>query len=175
MTPKSPAAQAGIVRGDIITAVNGEPVVDSRRLSLMISQSAPGTIVRLKVFRDGNEREVSVKLGELPAEAQEPGTPGGEPSRNSALEGVAVDELTPEIAGQLNLPAQTRGVVVTQVRSRTAAEAGLRRGDVIQEVNRKPITSIAEFERAIRQAGREPVLLLVNRGGSTLFLTVEPQ
>jgi len=65
--------------------------------------------------------------------------------------------------------------VVTQVRPGAAADAGLRQGDVIQEVNRKPVTSVADFEQAIRQAGNQTVVLLVNRGGSTLYLALEPR
>jgi serine protease Do len=175
VTPASPAARAGITRGDIITEVNGEPVSDSRGLRLKISQAAPDTPVRLKLFRDGKEREVSIRLGEMPAEAHRPGTPGQGENQGSALEGVTVDELTPQIARQLDLPAGSRGVVVTQVRPGPAADAGLRRGDVIQEVNRKPVTSVTEFERAIRQAGKQAVVLLVNRGGSTLYLALEPR
>ncbi|MCI0624706.1 MAG: Do family serine endopeptidase [Acidobacteria bacterium] len=174
VSPDSPAARAGVERGDIITAVDGEPVIDSRRLSLRISQAAPETTVRLKVFRDGKEREVSVKLGEMPAEAQRPGA-SREGDRSGALQGVAVEELTPQVARQLDLPTGTRGVVVTEVRSGAAADAGLRRGDVIQEVNRKPVASVAEFEQATRQAGNASVLLLVNRRGSTSFIVIEPR
>jgi serine protease Do len=175
VSPNGPAARAGITRGDIITEVNGERLSDSRSLRLRIAQTAPDTPVRLKLFRDGREREVSVRLGEMPAEAQRPGAPGQGENRSSTLEGVTVDELTPQLARQLDLPAGTRGVVVTQVRPGAAADAGLRRGDVIQEVNRKPVSSVAEFEQAIRQAGNQAVVLLVNRGGSTLYLSLEPR
>ena len=170
-----PAARAGITRGDIITEVNGERVEDARNLRLKISQAAPGTTVRLKLFRDSREREVSVRLGELPAGAQRPATPGQEENRGSALEGISVDELTPQIARQLDLSTGTRGVVVTQVRPGPAADAGLRRGDVIQEVNRKPVASVAEFGRATPRAGNQTVVLLVNRRGSTSYLALEPR
>jgi serine protease Do len=91
------------------------------------------------------------------------------------LEGLPVEELTPQLAQQLGVPIGTQGVVAVQVSPTSAAfEAGLRRGDVIQEVNRRPIASVPEFERAVRQAGKETILLRVNRGGSTLFLAIEP-
>lgn len=138
-------------------------------------QRSPDTPVRLKLYRDGREREVSVRLGEMPAEAQRPGIPGQGKNRSSTLEGVTVDELAPQLARQLDLPANTRGVVVTQARPGVAADAGLRRQDVIQEVNRKPVTSVAEFEHAIRQARSQTVVLLVNRRGSTLYLALEPR
>jgi serine protease Do len=174
VAPASPAAKAGITKGEIITELNGERISDSRTLRLKIAQMAPGTTVRLKLLSDGHEREVTVTLGELPAEAERNSGGGAEPG--SALEGVTVEDLTPQIAQQLNLPPQTRGVVVTSVRPDSPAqEAGLRRGDVIQEVNRKPVTNSAEFERAVLRAGKGTVLLLVNRGGNTMFIAIEPK
>jgi serine protease Do len=85
---------------------------------------------------------------------------------------VAVDNLTADIARQLNLPAQTRGVVVVQVRPETTAATGLQRGDVIEEVNRKRVTTVGEYEQAIRQAGGD-ILLLVNRGGNSSYIVIE--
>jgi serine protease Do len=118
------------------------------------------------------ERDISLTLGELPAEAQS--RRDGEGAAG-ALEGLPVEELTPQLAQQLGVPIGTQGVVAVQVSPTSAAfEAGLRRGDVIQEVNRRPIASVPEFERAVRQAGKETILLRVNRGGSTLFLAIEP-
>jgi serine protease Do len=166
-----PAAKAGLVKGDIIVELNGEQVTDSRALRLRVSQTAPGTTVRLKVFRNGSEREFSVTLGELPSKPQAANA-GNE--RSGALEGVMIDDLTPQILRQLSLPWQTKGAVVTDVKSTSpAAQAGLQRGDVIQEVNRQPVTSVADFERAVSKAGNGPILLLVNRGGITLYLAIE--
>jgi serine protease Do len=174
VAPASPAAKAGITKGDIIIELNGEQVSDSRALRLKIAQMAPGTTARLKLLSNGREREVTVTLGEFPSEPERSG--GGGSEQGSALEGVTVDDLTPQIAQQLNLPPQTRGVVVINVRPDSpAAEAGLRRGDVIQEVNRRPVTNTAEFERAVSRAGKSTVLLLVNRSGSTLFIAIEPR
>ncbi|HWP42904.1 MAG TPA: DegQ family serine endoprotease [Blastocatellia bacterium] len=171
--PGSPAARAGITRGEIITEINGEPVSDSRALRLKIAQMLPGTMVRLKLLRNGKEREVTVSLAELPEEKQPPGKTS---ERGTALDGVEVADLTAQIARQLGLPPDTRGVVVTDVRPDSpAADAGLRRGDVIQEVNRKPVSSVAELKRAIEQAGKEPVLLFVNRSGNTFFMVIEPR
>jgi serine protease Do len=136
---------------------------------------SPGTTARLKVIRDGREIDVPVVLGEQPSERRAAGSPAA-PEPERALEGVAVSNLTPQIRRQLDLPAGVTGVVVVRVDPGSpAAEAGLRRGDVIQEVNRRPVTSVSEFERAVRQSGREPLLLLVYREGSTLFIVVEPR
>ncbi|MDW8353864.1 MAG: DegQ family serine endoprotease [Bryobacterales bacterium] len=173
VTADGPAAKAGIQKGDVIVAVNDQRVEDNRDLQLKIASTAPGTRVNLRVIRDGKELTIPVTLGEVPGDRE---AARAESRRGSALEGVDVDDLTPAIARQLGLPRDTFGVVVTNVRPDSpAAEAGLRRGDVIQEVNRRPVTNVASFERAVRQAGSEPVLLLINRGGNTHFLVVEPR
>jgi serine protease Do len=172
--PNGPAAKAGLQRGDIVLEMDGQPVNDSRDFRLKIAMMKPGTTVRLKVFRNGSERDASVVLGELPNKPAESQGAAGAPS--AALQGLSVDELTAQIARQLGLPAGTHGVVVTGVDSGSAAEeAGLRRGDVIQEVNHKPVRSVSDFERAVNQLGKQSVLLLVNRGGNTLYLVVSPQ
>jgi serine protease Do len=154
--------------------VNGTPVNDVRNLQLKIASMQPGTEVRLQVMRDGQAREVSLKLGEAPAEAgpgRQPG--GGEPG--GGMIGLSVQDLTPEIAKELELPAGTQGVVVAEVAPGSpAAMAGLARGDVIQQVNRKPVSSASEFASLVKQAGGEPILMLVNRRGSTRFVVVEP-
>jgi len=174
VTPNSPAARAGMQRGDVIVALNGEPVSDSRSLRLRIAQTAPGTSVRLKLLRDGNTREVSAQLTEIPV--QETGARGREREESSGLTGLQVRDLTPDVARQLGLPQQTRGVVVVDAAPGSpAAESGLRRGDVIQEVNHRAVTSAAQFEEAIRQGAGQPILMLVNREGSTGYIVVEPR
>ena len=166
----SPAAQAGLVKGDIITQLNGESFTDSRELRLKISQLAPGATVKLKVLRAGQEREVSVTLGELPNDKES--AKNGQPDTGS-LNGLSVEKLTPEIAGQLNLPANTTGVVITSVDPNgDAAETGLRQGDVIQEVNRQAVNSVAEFQAAMKQAEGKTSLLLINRSGHTSYVVI---
>jgi serine protease Do len=84
---------------------------------------------------------------------------------------VSVENLDADTAKELGLPASTKGVVVTGVDpSSPKADSGLRKGDVIQEVNHQPVRNVAEFERAMQKAGKEEALLLVNRGGTTLFI-----
>ena len=166
----SPAEKAGLQKGDIILSVNGKSVADSNDLRMTISMMAPDSSVNLKVFRNGAEREMAVKLGELPTTraAVEHESNGSK----SALSGVSVEDLDAQTAHELGIPANSQGVVVTDVKPSTAAaEAGLRRGDVIQEVNRKAVKNTSDFERAIT-ASKEETLLLVNRKGSTLYLAV---
>ncbi len=166
-----PSAKSGLKRGDVITALNGEKIQDSNDLRLRISQTAPGTNVKLDVLRDGQQKEFNVTLGEL--HEKEEKAPATENS-GSTLDGVQVEALTPDIAEQLQLPASVRGVVVDSVDpSSTAAEAGLNRGDVIQEVNHKPVTSVSEYEHAIQSSAKGPVLLLVNNGGFTRYVAID--
>jgi serine protease Do len=166
----SPAEKAGIQRGDVITEMNGQRVADSRALQLKIAASSPGEEASFTVIRDGSSQTVAVTLGEAPAEkgvAASGGKQGG-----SRL-GVGVQPLTDQLAAELGLRPGTKGVVIVEVEPGSAAEeAGLRQGDVIQEVNRKPVQSVENFRAAVEGLTGDTVLLLINRGGSTVFVTV---
>ena len=170
VSANSPASKAGLEKGDIILDLNGKPVANSNDLRMAISMMPPDSSVSLKVLRSGSERNFTVKLGELPTtEASVEHESNGS---NSALSGVSLEDLSAESARELGLPASAKGVVVTKVGpSSAAAEAGLRRGDVIQEVNRKPVRNTSDFERAVA-GSKEDTLLLVNRHGSTMYLAV---
>jgi serine protease Do len=175
VTPGSPAERAGVRRGDVVLAVNGEPINETRDLSFKVAMLPPGSTVRLRVLRQRREMEIPVVLGEQPA-GRRPFAPRAEPGAARALEGVEVGDITPQLRRQLGLTPRTTGVVVIGVEPGSpAAEAGLRPGDVIQEVNGRAVENASEFERSMRQAGREAILLLVNRGGNTLFVVVEPR
>lgn len=171
VTTDGPAAKAGISQGDVITDLNGARLDDSREFRLKVSQLAPGSAIKLKVIRDGNPRDVNVTLGELPneivaASSQKPET--------SSLDGLSVESLTPQIARQLKLPVGASGVVVAEVQDGSRADdAGLRRGDLIQQVNRQPVDNVAEFERLMKQGGGKPAVLLVNRNGHASFVAIE--
>lgn len=168
VSANSPAQKSGIEKGDIILDVNGKPVADSNDLRMTISMMPPDSKVTLKVFRHGAESEVAVKLGELPGTEAAVRREGK--GSKSSLSGVSVEDLDAESARELGLPANSQGVVVTDVRpSSQAADAGLRRGDVIQEVNRKPVRNTSDFETAVA-GSKEDTLLLVNRHGITMYL-----
>ncbi|MBZ5633052.1 MAG: DegQ family serine endoprotease [Acidobacteriia bacterium] len=170
----SPASRAGLKTGDIILDVNDHSVYDANQLRNMISSMQPGSNVNLKIWRDGAQRTLPVTLGELnPEEARNRGGSGRNDSGSAdALEGVSVENLTSQVARGLNLPAGTAGVVVNEVSpGSAAASAGLKQGDVIQEVNRKPVKNVAEFEAAVRNS-KDGTLLLVNRDGHTVYVGV---
>ena len=170
VSANSPASKSGIEKGDIILDVNGKPVADSNELRMTISMMQPDANVNLRISRNGAEREVAVQLGELPtttASAKQNGE-----KESSALSGVSVENLDAQSAEELKLPANAQGVVVTNVSpSSEAAEAGLRQGDVIQEVNHKAVKNTSDFERAVGSS-KADTLLLVNRNGNTMYLAV---
>ncbi len=168
--PDSPAADAGLEQGDVIIGIDGEKFDDSRELRFGIAAEQPGTTLRLAVIRDGGERTIPVQLGEFPEENRGPerSFDGG-----SSSMGLTVDELTPAVARQLDLPKETQGVVVVNVKPGSpAAEKGLRRGDVISEVARRPVLGVADFHRAVRESN-DSVLLLIHRGNDPFFVVLE--
>jgi serine protease Do len=171
--PDTPAAKAGLKKGDVILQLNGEPVNSANELTLRISQSEPGSPAKLQISRDGKVQNVDVKLTELSEKADNAGGGNEEEGNSGGLDGVNVQALTPDIGEQLNLPSGTHGVVVTSVDPGSAAgDAGVQRGMVIQEVNHKPVNSIGEYKQAIAGA-HGTVLLLVNYSGVTSYIAIE--
>jgi len=171
VTADGPGGKAGLQKGDVIVGLNGQPISDYQELRLRVSQSAPGETAKLDIYRNGQKRQISVTLTELPdqqAAAKE--TPE---ATEDAMQGVQVQALTPDLAEQLKVPASTHGVVVTRVDPDSAAAEGtLQRGDVIQEVNHKPIATPEQLRAAVHDAGNQPLLLLVNRQGLTAYVVI---
>lgn len=175
VTSDTPAAKAGIKTGDIILKVNGQTIEDSRSLQLMIGAMSPGTTIKLDVFRNGAPMEVAVKLGDMPAAGAAQNADNGQ-LQGTSMRGLSIGPLTGDIASELKLPSGTKGVVVMSVDSASAAaDAGLAQGDVIQEVNHHPVFSVDGFNREIHNAANQPVLLLINRNGSSTFVVVQSQ
>jgi serine protease Do len=180
VSPNSPGSKAGLQPGDVITAVNGQPVEEVGALQLQIAGIAPGSSVHLKVYRNGSYRDVNVTLAEYPSnllagkdeDDNQPSMPSG--GEKGALKGVSVQAITPDIQQQLRLPANAKGVVVTDVdEASQAAAEGLRPGDVIQQVNHKPVNSVSDFNNAVKQSnGSGATLLLVVRNGVSNFVAV---
>jgi Do/DeqQ family serine protease len=167
-----PAEKAGVRRGDVITAVNGAAIKDSNDLRNDVAQLPPGSTVKLTVVRDGKDHAINVTLSERKA-ANAEREEGAEPSESGGF-GMALEPLTRDRAQELGL-SSTSGVIVADVQSGgRAADAGLRPGDVIVEIDRKPVSSPNAVRTALENGSR-PALLLVQRGPRTLFLTLERQ
>jgi serine protease Do len=170
VSANSPAEKAGLQKGDIVLELNGKPVADANQLRMTISMMSPDTNVTLKVFRSGSERDFNVRLGELSTEQASAGEKAN--GAKSELSGISVQDLDAQTAHELHVPANTAGVVVTGIDpSSPAVDSGLQRGDVIQEVNRKPVHNTADFEAAMRSS-KDNTLLLVNRQGNTMYVAV---
>jgi Do/DeqQ family serine protease len=171
--PGGPAAKAGLRRGDVITRVNGEDVRDGNELRNRVAQARPGAAVPLEVIRDGKTASYSVTLGELTVTDADDDRPesGSEAAPDTTGYGMGVQALTPEEAREMDLPSG-RGVVVRSVNpDGRAAAAGLRDGDVIEEVDGAPVSSVDTL-RARLGKGDRPALLLVRRGETAAFYTV---
>jgi Do/DeqQ family serine protease len=170
----SPAEKAGIRRGDVITSVNGSEVKDGNDLRNDVAQMAPGSTAKLTVLRDGKEQALNVTLAERKAAGSEKGEEGGPSSNGSGSFGMGVEPLTRERAQELGIQASS-GVLVAEVQpGGRAADAGLRPGDVITEVDRRPVNS-PDALRAALKGGTKPALLLVQRGQATVYLTLDRQ
>ncbi|HZH33111.1 MAG TPA: DegQ family serine endoprotease [Pyrinomonadaceae bacterium] len=182
VTPNSAGERAGLKQGDVITAVGGAAVNDVNSLRNRIASTAPGTDVTLTVVREGREQQVRATLGEFTQTAQREGeTDGAQPGAGTPGEatgklGVRVQPITPDLARELELQPGTQGVAVADVDPNgPAADAGIQRGDVIVQANRQPVRSSGDLTSAIGRTGTRPALLLVNRRGNTIFLTVRPR
>lgn len=178
--PETPAEKAGMAAGDVIVEFNGKKVADSRQLRLMVAQTPPKTPVTFKALRDGREKSFSVTLAELPDDAA--GSQDDESDRrantgNDALDGVEITDLDANFRQQHDIPQRIRGALVTSVDpDSSAAEAGLRPGDVIVEINRRPVRGADEVAELTREtkAGRMLLRVYSNSGGrgGTRYLTV---
>jgi serine protease Do len=167
----SPAAKAKLERGDIITAYNGILIRDPAQLRMLVAETPPDKNVTVSILREKKPHEVTVTIAELPrdvAKTSRPGTPGGKGAH--ALTGIAVENAQSDELGRL----KGGGVIVTEVEVDSPAErAGVRTGDIIREINRKPVKDVRDFERLTKQLSpNAPVLLLLNRGRATIFLSI---
>ncbi len=174
VTPGGPADKAGIKRGDVIVEFNGKKVKDSMQLRNMVAQVPPGKTVDVLLIRDSKEMRLKVRLVERPrgpeSESPAQGQRGEQMSRKL---GIGIQTLTPDLAEQLGFK-NAKGVVITEVVAGSPAdEAGLQRGDLIQEVNRKAVQTAEAFEDQVRgMKSGDVVALLVRRGANTFFVPV---
>jgi serine protease Do len=172
VNPGSPAAKAGVQRGDIIIDFNGHPIHEMNELPRMVADTAPGSKATLKVLRQGKEKTLNLTIVELTEERQ---AQAKEETRGEKTPlGLEVQNLDPNLARQFRL-RDNQGVVVVQVEPGSpAAEARLRAGDLILEVDGTVVTTVQEYSTAVGKLKKDTVArLLIKRAGRTLYLTVE--
>ena len=167
---RSPAAKAGIKKGDIILKFEGKEISEMDELPRLVAGTPVGKKANVVIFRDKKEMSLTVDLGEMPEEEKEI-TPAREGGNNL---GISVQELTPELANQLGI-MDTEGVIVNKVEpGGPAAEVGIRKGDLIKEVNRKPVKNMRAYLEAIGKVKPgENVLLFIKRGEDSLFIVLK--
>jgi len=176
----SPAEKSGIKQGDVLLKFNGKDVEDTGHLRNMVSQTPIGTKVKVRLLRQKKELDVDVTIAELPKKAGEAAADedkDGGAEESGTLSGLTVRELTPELARRFGIAEAEAGVVVVKVEQGSrAAEAGVRPGDLVLQVNQKDIASLEDYKKASgRIKAKDRALLLIRRKGEDLFLTIRPE
>jgi len=169
VTQGGPAEKAGIQRGDVIISFNGKEIKEMSELPYVVASTPVGKTVSVEVLRKGQKKSFEVKIAELKDEKEAPVVTEAKPKL-----GMTVEDLNPELAKNFGL-SDSKGVVVVQVEDgSSAAEAGLRAGDVILEIDQSPVKDVKDFNRKIEsyKAG-DTILVLAKRRGATVFLTLK--
>jgi len=175
--PAGPAAKAGLKSGDVITEVAGKKVEGPRELRLMVGAMAPGTKVEVKLMREGKEQVIPVELGELPSKQGQLAETEKSPDEPDVLDGVTVGDIDDALRKEFDLPEGAKGVVITNVDPESAgAAAGLKRGDVIHEINRVAVTSAKHAVELSEKVKKDKkVLLRVSAKGQSRYVVVVPR
>ncbi|MBT9332076.1 Do family serine endopeptidase [Paracidobacterium acidisoli] len=169
----APGDKAGLKTGDVITELDGKPVTDAGELQMEVGQKQPGDTIHLQVVRDGKPMSISVTLQSMKGSS---GAQASGEQHGKARWGIGLGDLTPALREQMQLPANVYGAVIENVKSGSPADnAGLQAGDVIEQVNRKPMHSAAEIAGALSgiQDGQDALVLVWSGGGQT-FRVLHP-
>jgi len=175
VVPNGPADKAGLKSGDVVTEFNGHAITDSRRLQLDVASTQPGSTVPVEILRDGNKKTIDVTVKQLPGSDKLAEATTSDTSDNGTLNGVEVADLDQQAHQQFNVPKNIKGAVVTQVDPGSpAAEAGLKPGVVIQEINHKPVKSADEAVKLTEKSeNNKHTLVRVWDNGSSHYVVVD--
>lgn len=166
----SPAEKAGLKRGDVITEYDGKKIKEPYVLRNMVANTSPDEEHKLTVLRDGKALKLTVKIGELPADMQEPAV---SVEYQNVMKGVSVQDVTLELAKKLSIPSRIKGVIISDIDEESIANGILTQGDVIQEINRKKIADTKAYQEIVSKIkAEEDVLLLIFRNESSFFITM---
>jgi serine protease Do len=171
----SPGAKAGLNVGDVITQIDGKEVSDAGELQVVVGQKDPGTTIHLQVMRDGKSVAIPVTL-EAMGSRDKSGKETSEVSQGKPRWGVGLSDITPEMREQLRAPGDLQGALIQQVQPGSPADnAGLQSGDVIVEVDRKPVQNAADVQKALSSVpkGEDALVLVWSNGGNT-FRVLHP-
>ena len=176
VNPGEPADQGGLKAGDIVTSFDGRRITELSDLPRTVANTAPGKTVEVKLLRDGREKTVFLKVGTKADEEVSQAMPDAKDGEPDKRLGLSVQPITPEIAKRLG-KKESDGVIISSLKPDSpSATAGLRRGDIIKEIDRKPIRNMRDYSKAISEAEKSDVVLfLIERGESTLYVVVKPK
>lgn len=173
----SPAQKAGFIRGDIVLEFGGKTVIDGGSFRNMVSQTKIGSTVYVKIWRKGKEMTLRTDIEEVSSEKLEllSRIPQGKESYNNALSGISVINLSSEITRQLGVDGNEKGVVVVDIEQDSPAEvSGIRKGDIIQEIDKQRITNINDFNKSASKIKEgDSILLFINRSGKKFYVVLE--
>jgi serine protease Do len=181
VTPGSPAEKAGIIRGDVIRKVNGYEVKDTISLVNRISEADIGSNLMIDLIRDGRAKSVTAQITEQPADLvarmnrnqNDPGRPGR--SENALFAGIEVRNLTQQLREEAKVPPNVNGVIVTSVDPGSPVAEQVKPGDVIEQINRQPVSNVAEFEAIVGQLDSDrPVMVGLARNRQRSFVIIQP-
>ncbi len=174
VVPNGPADKSGLKNGDVVITFNGHPVTDSRRLQLEVAGTKPGSTVAMEVLRDGEKKSLDVTVKQLPGNDKLAENDSDATQDTGTLNGVQVADLDQQAHEQFNVPKDVNGAIVTQVDpGSAAAEAGLKSGDVIQEINRKPVKDAEEAVKLTEKSGDKRTLVRVWQNGGSHYIVVD--
>ena len=172
--PNGPAAKAGFNAGDVILAYNGHEVTDSRHLRLEVAETQPGTSVPVEVLRNGERQKIEVTVKPIPGSDEVASANAGGDQDTGTLNGVGVGDLDQAAREQFHVPAGVKGAIITDVdRTSPAAEAGLKPGVVIEEINRHPVKNADEAVQLTAKSSSKQTLVRIWENGGSRYVVVD--